>query len=202
MHAIDEFRISLNISDHEELHDYATGQTVYRPKGGDWSPAAFTGTGTIGKGAKCQARKQLWVDLMDSAICDRENLELAVDKGSGQHEKQTGEAGDDMHDDHFDDQFVDSGLPARVLPRYEPGDVVRGHIVLRLNAELQAEKIRLEFRGQAVCNMETFNHYGEFDDTAVQAYVLRRRSVWLMASKDMDGFCRTLRHVTSHQRSS
>ena len=178
MEAVDEFKFVLDIADRDELHDYATQTRLRKQKSEDWSADQFKHLGKKDHIPEDDENKIMMVELMDDAIMDKRFLERKKkdsEENSDQEKKNY-----HIFNDSLDD-IAERNLPSRVLPVYKQGDPVAGELVLKLNKELPAEKLNINFNGQATVNMRIYHRYGYYDASEQEKFVDEDISVWKKA---------------------
>ena len=79
---------------------------------------------------------------------------------------------------HFGAFKTTLDLPRRVLPVYKPGEVVKGHVNLKLKEAVQTDALTVNFLGAGVVNIRIYNQYGYMDKTNYEKYVDETKTLW------------------------
>ena len=114
---------------------------------------------------------------MDRSIHDTEKLQT----------NRSSSSNDIFFSPNFDTFDTSLDLPRRVLPMYAPGDVVTGHVVVRLKKPLKAEAVTVNFLGEAISNVKTYDKYAYFDESHRETYANDHCVLWQRTGLDIAG---------------
>jgi hypothetical protein len=106
----------------------------------------------------------------------------------GKQQTSKDSVGDDiLFSSDFEVYRTSLALPRRVLPFYLPGELVRGHVYLKLNAPTPACSIQVNLRGQGVVNVKTYDKYAYFDECHRETYIDESFLLWRKKGSEEEG---------------
>ena len=120
--------------------------------------------------------------MMDRAMNDTGCLQKKVDEKNPSKEDPNA-IREELFNADFDTFETPLDLPRRVLPVYKPGEVVKGHINLKLREAVQADALTINFLGAGVVNIRIYHRYGYYDDTRYEKYVDDTKTLWIKTGK-------------------
>ena len=157
MEGIKTFNIEIDLNDRDTLYDYGKCEYVQKPADGKWDLAdlSMRAKHTLDKNNETVVSR---IEKMDKSFTAKVTLQKDKTEDAGKGDDASEEL--DKTWGGYDPTDGEHPLPRRVLPIYKPGETVRGHLVLELTDKLDAEKLRLTFKGRAVVMVRVYHSKG------------------------------------------
>lgn len=153
MEAITQFYIDLDLTNVKLMYDYEHSEFIY-PTEDQWDVDGLRRLFTSQELETDDDSKQTRLRLMDPALTAKGCLEKDR-RSSVTAAKKPDESSFEIFDKAQEDV-----LPYRLLPVLRPGDVVKGHVVLDLKENVDAEQLLVSFKGGARVKIRVYTGKG------------------------------------------
>lgn len=170
MEAVKSFDFHIDLDNCEQLYDYGRFEYISRPSGG-WDLDML---------AQTRQEDPVFEDettlLMMKKMYRSHRQKGALEKDSDSTKSKKEEK---LTFDSFS-AFSDSKpmLPKWVFPIFKPGDIVKGFVHLELKENVEAERVKIKFKGHASTNIRIYHKHGYYDDIGEEVYVKEKQTVW------------------------
>ncbi len=174
MEKIKTFEIDIDLTDVDTLYDYARCEYIRRTAGTEWDYQVLKERAKDDFIDEEDETSQARVTMMDNTLYTK----LFLEKEVKQSEKKGSEENEDVYLGNFNEMQPSQKIPKRLLPVYKPGDLVRGQLILELTDKIEAEKLRITFKGRALVRIRVYHPRGFYDDYGEEFYVQEETVFW------------------------